>query len=203
MTTTKPEPDRFVGSHGHDWCCRPAQLGPPERIDKLCMHWLIVPGPPISCYLVYFPPLTDDSRLGFYHAHPTTWSLHVVLAGHGHYTVDGIVHRIGPGSVMYHGPGVPHCGPWPDVHSEMQILVVQHPAAGHRDKEWVVCPEMGTKDHPRDLAAFVRTFGELTGDQLYQYIDALPSIGFEPIASERWRAYMGGGNRSDEPSGQE
>lgn len=182
--TTSPPP-KFYGSHGEDWCCRPAMLGPPDKVGKFLAHWLIHPGPPMACHLVHFFPMPASERLDFYHAHPTTWSIHFVFEGRGYYYADGKRHDLGPGSVMYHGPGVPHCGPFPDPETEMKVFVVQSPTSGHQLGEWLVVPEAGLAEAPGDRAAFHAKYGDV---DLQNYIDSYPAIAFA-LPSARWAHY--------------
>jgi mannose-6-phosphate isomerase-like protein (cupin superfamily) len=152
------QPPRFLGSHGEDWCVRPAQLGPPDHITAHVMHWLIVPGPPLSCYLAMVPPTVDPNEATFYHAHPETWSIHVMLSGSGKHFVDDRCHEIGPGTVIYQGPGVRH-SIYPNPGQHIMHLSIQYPSAGHAKEEWRVCPEAGTTDHFGEAAAFLERFG--------------------------------------------
>jgi mannose-6-phosphate isomerase-like protein (cupin superfamily) len=153
--------------------------GPPDSVTDSLLQWLILPGPPISAYFTYCLPREDPSNMQFFHQHPTTWSVHIVVSGRGEYAVDGQRIPIGAGSVMYHGPGVPHSiYPLPNEH--LAFVVVQHPALGQAEKEWVPSPESGTADHFGDLAAFVERFGRPEG---------LADIQRSFYKSERWRVY--------------
>ena len=172
-------------------------LGPPDKAESWIMHWLIVPGPPVSCHLVFFPPMPATKLTDFYHAHPTTWSIHIVLEGTGYYYADGKRHELRPGSVMYHGPGVPHCGPFPYPETAMQVIVIQHPGSGHKKGEWVVVPEAGLADHPGDRAAFVAKYGELA--DATAYIDPFPDLVGKTNPSDRWLRWVMGKMAKDEP----
>jgi mannose-6-phosphate isomerase-like protein (cupin superfamily) len=173
---------RFVGSHGEDWCVRPAQLGPPDNLNTTQAQWLIVPGPPISCYLAMVFPRADPERMMFYHSHPSTWSMHVVLAGAGKHHVDEHVHDVGPGTVIYQGPGVRH-SLYPLPNQTLVHLSIQHPSAGYVDKEWMINPEAGTADAFGEVAKFISRFGG--GDELAARMKS------EHIAaSERWKTYV-------------
>jgi mannose-6-phosphate isomerase-like protein (cupin superfamily) len=149
---------KFVGPSGEDWCGRPAQLGPPDTINQTQLQWLIVPGPPISCYLASIFPRPDPTPMTFYHSHPSTWSMHVVLAGAGRYYAEGIGQDIGPGSVLYHGPGVRH-SLFPLPNQPLVHVAIQHPSVGYSEGQWRVHPEAGTTDAFGDLAAFTKLFG--------------------------------------------
>ncbi len=177
-------PPRFVGSHGEDWCVRPAQLGPPDRVTPLQMQWLIVPGPPISCYLAFMTPSENPLATAFYHQHPSTWSLHAVLSGSGKHHVDDKEHDVGPGSVIYQGPGVRHAL-YPNPGHHLMHLSIQHPAAGWTAKEWLPCPEAGTPDHFGELQAFLDRFGVASGPELMKALSSK-----EIYASERWNEYV-------------
>jgi mannose-6-phosphate isomerase-like protein (cupin superfamily) len=171
---------RFVGAHGDDWCVRPAVYGPADRAHESVMSWLIVPGPPLSCYASYVPPLLDPTSHSFFHAHPSTWSIHVVLEGRGKHFIEGKGHDVGPGSVIYQGPGVRHAL-FPDPGHHLLHLSIQHPAAGHTDKEWVICPEAGTPERFGDLAAFRERFGSIE-----QVMNGLVPM----FVGDRWKEYV-------------
>src|SRR5690606_19848058 len=168
--------------------------GPPDRVVNQAMHWLIVPGPPVSCYFIMFFPMPATDRLDYYHVHPKTWSIHIVVAGAGFYYADGIRHAIGPGSVMYHGPGVPHCGPFPDPGSLLQMFVIQHPSSGHAEGEWLRAPEAGLAEQPGDVQAFVDKYGPMA--DLQKYVDSYPAIQYDN-PSERWKTYSAGQRPTD------
>ena len=159
-------------------------LGPPDNINKTQMQWLIIPGPPVSCYLAFVFPNADPSPMEFYHAHPTTWSVHVVLSGSGYQYVEGKKHEVGPGSVLYHGPGVRHSlSPRPN--EPLVHLAIQHPAMGYRKDEWSIHPEAGTTSAFGDLAAFVQQFGAASGADVATFIRS------EKIwQSERWKHFV-------------
>jgi mannose-6-phosphate isomerase-like protein (cupin superfamily) len=159
--------------------------GPPDKVGKFAQWWLVHPGPPMACHLVHYFPMPESERLDYYHAHPHTWSLHIILEGHGFYYADGKRHEIGPGSVQYHGPGVPHCGPFPAPNTEMKMLVVFHPANPHRAGEWVVVPEAGLADKPFDEAAFHAKYPNV---DLKNYIDSFPAFS-AALPSQRWAHY--------------
>lgn len=159
--------------------------GPPDKVGKFAAWWLVTPGPPMSCHLVHFFPMPATERLDYYHAHPKTWSIHIVLEGRGFYYAEGKRHEIGPGSVMYHGPGIPHCGPFPHPETEMKVFVIQHPSSGHQQDEWIVTPEAGLADKPFDEAAF---HAKYAGVDLSNYIDSFPMIK-ALLPSERWAHY--------------
>jgi quercetin dioxygenase-like cupin family protein len=153
-------------------------LGNPDHVSADVMHWLIVPGPPLACYLAYVTPSSDPSTQMFYHQHPNTWSLHVVLAGVGTHCVEKTVHRIGPGSVIYQGPGVPH-SIYPDPGSELVHLVVQHPSTGYRSGEWAMVPEGGLAPQFGNTKGFLDRFG--SAEQLLQILGSTSLF-----SSERW-----------------
>jgi mannose-6-phosphate isomerase-like protein (cupin superfamily) len=177
-------PPTFVGSAGPDWNVRPAQLGPPDNVNETQLQWLIVPGPPLSCYLAFIFPRQDPSPLEFYHAHPNAWSLHVVLAGEGYQTVEGVRHEVGHGSVLYHGPGVRHSLA-PKPNQPLVHVAVQYPHVGYEAGQWRIAPEAGTAHAFQDLAAFVKQFGAASGE------DVARAIRDEKIwQSERWRAFV-------------
>jgi mannose-6-phosphate isomerase-like protein (cupin superfamily) len=155
---------KFVGSSGEDWCARPAQLGPPDTVNEHQLQWLIVPGPPISCYLASIFPRQDPTPMTYYHSHPSTWSIHVVLAGAGRYHAEGTGHDIGPGSVLYHGPGVRH-SLYPLPNQPLVHLSIQHPAAGWTDKQWQPHPEAGTAESFGEADAFLRLFGTTSPEE--------------------------------------
>src|SRR5262245_42603102 len=104
MSTEMKKPPPFIGSFGEDWCVRSAQLGPPDRIAGNVLHWLILPGPPMSCHLTHCIPIADPSEQSFYHMHPETWSIHSVVAGRARYYIEGKEHEIFAGMVVYQGP---------------------------------------------------------------------------------------------------
>lgn len=180
---------RFFGSHGEDWCCRPAQLGPPDSVHRTSAHWLLVPGPPITVYFVHLFANPDPEEFEFYHEHPDVYSTHIVMKGRGYYTVEGKEHRIEAGSVMYHGPGVPHCGPWPDPDSDLQNIVVQYPGGGHKGGQWLVSPDAGTRHKYQDRKAFDAQFGEAVGGDFAKFPDSKEGAAFP---SPRWRKFMMG-----------
>jgi mannose-6-phosphate isomerase-like protein (cupin superfamily) len=189
------KPPKFIGSHGEDWCVRLAQLGPPDRIDENYIQWLIVPGPPISCHLAYATPVPSRERLeslSYYHKHPHTWSVQIVLSGKGLHFIDDKRHEVGPGSVIYQGPGVRHCiRPAPD--HDLAFVNIQYPGAGHGKEEWVVCPEAGTTDHFGDLKAFEERFGKRGEDGVFG-----PMKVAQLFMSERWKEYfLNHGQRTD------
>jgi len=173
--------EKFIGSHGDDWCVRIGQLGPPDSVQAHVMRWLITPGPPLSCYLALQTSLADPKILTYYHKHPETWSLHVVLSGTGSHFVDQTENRIGPGSVIYQGPNVRH-SIYPDPGQTLVHISVQTPSAGTREREWVVCPEAGTTDRFGDPAAFAERFGSVE-----RLIGELAPM----FVSERWSEFMG------------
>ena len=175
-------PSRFVGAFGEDWCVRPAQLGPPDNVNQTQMQWLIVPGPPMSCYLAVVFPRVDPAPMTFFHEHPSTWSIHVVLAGKGRHYVDDQVNDVMDGSVIYQGPGVRHClHPLPN--ETLVHLSIQHPAAGYVEKEWKVSAEAGVAGLPGDTGAFAERFGGV--DQL------LRTLKLEHMwSSERWKNFV-------------
>jgi mannose-6-phosphate isomerase-like protein (cupin superfamily) len=173
---------RFVGSHGEDWCVRPAQLGPPDNINQTQMQWLIVPGPPMSCYLAFVFPRADPTPMMFYHAHPSTWSMHVVLSGAGRHHVDDKMHEVGPGTVIYQGPGVRH-SLYPLPNQPLVHLSIQHPAAGYVDKEWVIADQAGTADAFGDVQKFLERFGSLEAMQANHKSQQIAT-------SERWKTYV-------------
>jgi mannose-6-phosphate isomerase-like protein (cupin superfamily) len=169
----------FVGPSGADWCCRSAMHGPPDSVTDCLLQWLIIPGPPVSAYLTYCLPREDPSDMQFFHQHPNTWSVHIVLSGRGEYAVEGKRHAIGAGSVMYHGPGVPHSiYPLPNEH--LAFIAVQHPSIGFAEKEWVPSPESGTVEQFGDLQAFVQRFGRP---------EDLSQIQHSLFKSDRWLTY--------------
>jgi mannose-6-phosphate isomerase-like protein (cupin superfamily) len=179
----KPAPvRRFVGSSGEDWCVRPAMLGPPDNVRGDVMQWLIVPGPPMSCYLAYVMPMEDPTHHTFFHMHPSTWSIHVVLSGGGEHHIEGKGHRIGPGTVIYQGPRVRH-SIFPDPGQHLMHLSIQHPAPGWTKKAWVPCPEAGVANRFGDRAEYERLFGK-TVDELFARLPG--SIFMGP----RWREYV-------------
>jgi mannose-6-phosphate isomerase-like protein (cupin superfamily) len=122
------------------------------------MHWLIVPGPPVSCYAAYMPPAPDPGVMSCFHRHPNTWSIHVVLSGQGTHVAEGVTNEVGAGSVIYQGPGVRHAL-FPKPNHHLFHIVVQHPGVGHTAQEFELCPEAGTADRFGDLDAFVERFG--------------------------------------------
>jgi hypothetical protein len=154
------------------------------------MHWLIIPGPPISCYLAYTPPFEDPKEVSFYHKHPNTWSIHVVVSGTGRHYVEGQGHDIGPGTVIYQGPNVRH-SIFPSPNSHLAHVSIQYPAAGYAQNEWVVCPEAGTADKFADLAAFAERFKSM--DELVKKLRAS-----EVFANDRWKTYVT--NRKPDPA---
>lgn len=182
MSDPNERPPRFLGSHGDDWCVRTAELGPPDHVNGHVLHWLIVPGPPLSCYLAHVPPSEDPKGATFYHMHPETWSLHVVLGGQGRHFVDEHEHAIGPGTVIYQGPRVRH-SIYPEPGHHLTHLSIQYPAAGYVEKEWIVCPEAGTTDRPGVAAAFAERFGSV--DELMRH-----AMSGEIFSSPRWQAYV-------------
>ena len=176
-------PPKFVGTHGEDWCVRAAELGPPDRVSDV-MHWLIVPGPPISCYLAVHPPRTSPEQQTMFHMHPSTYSIHVVLDGRGMYHAEGVAEEIGPGSVMYHGPKVRHCI-YPLMGHRLAHLSIQCPGGGYRKDEWVVCPEAGVADKFGDLQAFIERFG--SADLVKELV-----LSSSKFVGPRWRAFISG-----------
>lgn len=175
---------KFVGSSGEDWCVRPAMFGPPDNINRTQMQWLIVPGPPVSCYLAFIFPRPDPEAMSFYHSHPDTWSLHVVISGRGYQYVEGKKHEIEPGSVLYHGPGVRHSiAPRPN--EPLAHLSIQHPAIGQRPNEYIVDANAGTADDFGNIAAFIERFGSPSGQDLAR------TLREEKVwTGERWRAFV-------------
>ena len=151
-------------------------FGAPDRVTDRIMQWLLFPGPPVSAYLTYYLPRADVSDMQFFHKHPETWSVHVVLSGSGEYAVDGKVFPVSAGSVMYHGPNVEH-SIYPLVNDHLAMLCIQHPALGWAEQEWVMSPEAGTVDHYRDVEAFVARFGNAR---------AIPDLHKILHQSERW-----------------
>jgi mannose-6-phosphate isomerase-like protein (cupin superfamily) len=180
---------KFVGSHGNDWCVRPAQFGPPDHVNGTVMHWLIVPGPPISCYLAHSPAVEDPQEYTMYHRHPETWSLHVMLSGTGRHYAEGQENPFGPGSILYQGPGVRH-SIVPDRNSHMTHISIQYPEVGWKENEWIPCPEAGTTDRFGDPQAFLERFGSLN-----QVIAKIR--GSELFTSERWKQYVVNRRRKD------
>ncbi len=175
-------PPKFVGSHGEDWCVRPAQLGPPDHVNHGVLHWLIVPGPPMSCYLAVVPALPNPMDHSYYHMHPETWSIHVVLSGIGRHYIDDKGHDIGPGTVIYQGPGVRH-SIHPNPGQTLTHLSIQYPAAGYEEKSWVICPEAGTVDHFGKVEAFLERFGVLD-----KFVEEAASK--EIFTGPRWSEYI-------------
>jgi mannose-6-phosphate isomerase-like protein (cupin superfamily) len=189
--TSGAKPPLFFGAFGEDWCVRAAQLGPPDRIAGNVLHWLIIPGPPMSCHLTHCIPLLDASEQTFYHQHPETWSIHTIVAGRGRYFIEGTSHEIFPGMVVYQGPGVRHAVvQYPN--EPLTMLVVQYPASGYAKESWKVCPEAGTTEKFGDLAAYAERFGDNTGDALSKKV--LEEV--EQV-SERWRHFVRGAERAD------
>jgi mannose-6-phosphate isomerase-like protein (cupin superfamily) len=162
MSDAKEGVATFAGPSGADWCCRSAMHGPPDHVTDSLLQWLIFPGPPISAYFTYCLPREDPSTMQFFHQHPSTWSVHIVVSGRGEYAVDTQRFAIAAGSIAYHGPGVPH-SIYPLANEHLAFVVVQHPAIGHVEKEWLPCPESGTADRPGDLQAFLQRFGSPEG----------------------------------------
>jgi len=175
---------KFVGSHGEDWCARPAQLGFPDTINQTQLQWLIVPGPPVSCYLASIFPRADPTPMTFYHSHPATWSIHVVIAGAGRYYAEGVGHDVGPGSVLYHGPGVRH-SLFPLPNQPLVHLSIQHPSAGYTEKQWEVRPDAGTSDSFGDPSAFLARFGTSSAEELAKQLAEQ-----HVFSSERWIEFM-------------
>ncbi len=186
-------PSPFVGSFGPDWNVRQAQLGPPDNINHTQMQWLIVPGPPMSCYLAFVFPRADPTPMTFFHAHPSTWSIHVVLGGQGVHHVQGTSNPVSEGSVIYQGPGVAHSlHPLPN--QPLVHLAIQHPAAGYVKEQWKICDSAGVVESPGDLSAFAARFGSV--DQLLQSMKA------EQVwSSDRWMAFVGARKLPNDVSG--
>ena len=175
----------FAGSFGEDWCVRAGELGTPDRASDETLHWLIVPGPPLACYLVHFLPTPDPTAHTYYHMHPSTWSIHIVAAGRARYFVEGKEHVLMPGMAVYHGPKVRHSVvQYPNEPCTM--YVVQHPGLGYGEGEWQVCPEAGTTDRFGSIEAFVERFGDPTGRNLAERIRPK---GVQ--TSKRWDAFVG------------
>jgi mannose-6-phosphate isomerase-like protein (cupin superfamily) len=157
--------DELAGWHGENWCVVPAAFGPPDEVNELCMRWLIIPGPPMSCTLVYqFAAGTPNAERYAYHLHPRTWSIHICIAGKGKHYAEGNVSDISPGTVFYEAPGLRHATAPDPGHSLLQYCI-QYPAVGY-ENETVVVPEAGTLDRFGDVEAFLKAFG--TGGKRYQ-----------------------------------
>ena len=179
----------FVGPHGEDWCVRPAQLGPPDNINETQLQWLLVPGPPVSAYLAFVFPRADPTPMTFFHAHPSNWSLHVVLAGAGRHHVDGQTNEIGPGTFIYQGPNVKH-SIYPLPNQPLVHVSIQHPSSGYEHSNWIVSEESGTADAFGDVQAFLTRFGSTA--------DLVERLKNEHISSsERWKAFVT--NRRKDP----
>jgi mannose-6-phosphate isomerase-like protein (cupin superfamily) len=148
----------YLGFQGEGWCVCPTFFGPPDQVDEYVMRWLIIPGPPMSCTLVYqFATDKPSSERVAYHKHLNTWSIHICIAGKGKQYVEGEVLDIVPGTVFFEAPGVVHTMVADPGHSILQICV-QYPGAGYENETKVV-PEAGTLDRYGDLEAFLKTFG--------------------------------------------
>jgi mannose-6-phosphate isomerase-like protein (cupin superfamily) len=184
----KPHSEFFggpgVGEDGSGWCVRPAQLGLADTGGATQLQWLIVPGPPISCYLASIFPRADPSPMEFYHSHPESWSLHVVIAGAGHQYVEGVPHLIGPGDVLFHGPNVRHSlVPLPNT--PLAHLAIQHPHIGYSTGSWQIRSDAGTAKAFGDVAAFVERFGAASGEELAKALRAESMW-----TSERWKKFV-------------
>jgi mannose-6-phosphate isomerase-like protein (cupin superfamily) len=172
----------FFGPHGPDWSVRQGMLGPADKITDIgTSHWLIVPGPPMSAYVMHQAIDPDPKRWGFYHRHPDVWSIHTIISGHGFQYEEGEGFDIGPGDTIYHGPNIRHSiGPKPGSH--LTMLVVQYPHIGYKGGQWQPCPEAGTVDDFMNPAAFHARFGpspsltDLLGNVLHM--------------SDRWRSLL-------------
>lgn len=179
--------DELVGSHGENWSVCPPGFGPPDEVNELCMRWLIIPGPPMSCTLVFqFASGVPNAERYAYHMHPRTWSIHVCIAGKGKHYADGHVSEIGPGTVFYEGPGLAHTTAPDPGHSLLQ-LCVQYPAVGYENETKIV-PEAGTLDRFGQLEEFLKTFGA----EGSKYKNAASG----QFKSARWLKYVTGRQQS-------
>ncbi|HEU4726695.1 MAG TPA: AraC family ligand binding domain-containing protein [Kofleriaceae bacterium] len=180
------EPGELAGWHGEDWCVCPQFFGPPDQVDEFVMRWLIIPGPPMSCTLVYQfgSPVANADRYA-YHLHPKTWSIHVCISGKGKHYANGNVSEVVPGTIFYEAPGAVHTVAPDPGHGLLQACI-QYPVIGYEGETKVV-PEAGRLDKFGDLEAFIQTFGP-SGEK---YKAATAGL----FKSERWLKYVTNRNR--------
>jgi AraC-like protein len=175
------KPGELAGWHGENWSVCPQFFGPPDQVDEYVMRWLIIPGPPMSCTLVYqlASPVPNAERYA-YHMHPKTWSIHVCIAGKGKHYAEGNVSEIVPGTIYYEAPGAIHTAA-PDPGSSLLQACIQYPIIGYENESKIV-PEAGTIDHYGDIEAFLQTFGP-AGEKYKTGTAGL-------FKSERWLKYV-------------
>jgi mannose-6-phosphate isomerase-like protein (cupin superfamily) len=161
-------------------------MGAPDSVNAAQAQWLLVPGPPLSCYFGLFYAGTDLDKLTFFHKHPNTHSVHVVVSGRGHYNIEGRDHDVAPGSVIYVGPGVRH-SVYPHPGEHLGQIVVQTPYTKVGEKDWMIDPEAGTTDQFGDLAAFAARFGGVNADKLMEHLRSS-----NVYTSPRWKHFIAG-----------